>query len=1188
MLKLPVVLLSFANIDADRPLDTKEESSALKDALLLVEHEGLVNVEREESVNMPELHKRLLNHYDDLVIFHFAGHADSTQLLLESGNVQGKGIAKLLGQAPHLQLVFLNACETREQAEAFLNEGIKIVIATTQPISDRRAIKFSRAFYESLSRKSTVEAAFERAKAYVEIEAGEGATRGLEFEEVADEPEVEAEIPWRIYYRDSRHLEWKIDIDIKVLLNLRRGSASFLQKLLQGPFIHHQKLITSQEEDFAKDDTYVMVKINEGEERLLPQGVESLWQKRTSHSWLYGAPGAGKTGSVLQMWNRYLHFGQTEKNIPVPVFIDLEEYVEGEESYILNFISKYYLELEGYSEDSEKAAINKILGNPLSGGVQSAGKVPAVVLFLDGTLTYGSSLYQEVEKLSNYSGLQIICTTNHPHAEEVMGLGFNSLLIRPLVEGEIQERIKAELGNFRPEIRALVKSNRLWLSLFYEFYDKIHKEENQEGYAFIRDFYTRAEFLWNYFEARLLSQTSAIQKPGRKRASLRFHRFYVRHFLPMLAYQIHTVGKNELTEDELLEQINEISHHFYQPWFLKAFPEYRRDFKNFLLLGGDWVEESERLAVITDLCKDFSIFIENFKTISVIHPGKEYVQLQKVRTYKFSNRFFSDFFIATHIWQDAKASLEEGSLPQTLREGKISPSVRKMLGELDGLNRNSAEQVLLKLLERCRGVFDQSSLGYTIWNILNIWNDSKGYFMGLSLIKLDLRGIQLSRLSKELRYEPYFLSSDLSMALINWEDIFFDKGGFVKDFTYSGNGDIIVTGESDGTIRLWDTEYDICYKIIEGHTKGINSICLTREARYIISGSEDGSIKFWDQHTEVCIMSILPEVADDANTSAAILSLAYHPIDQADDGQFWLLGSSVLDNHINVWKVNLIERQVEKVHTLAFHMDAVRSVDMHINTAGEMKIIAGSWDNTVSIWDGNSGNLLSVLDMHVSRVHCVCFSEDGEYFASGSSDDTVIIWKTENPNHEYRRLKGHTRGIDSLQFKKSPGKSTYGKEEVPQQRQLISAASDDKIIVWDLDKIDWGINSPNNLSMKTLSNHSLSLGYAKEVNCVKFDPMSSEFAYATSDGRLRIWDLKKGRFTERSILYNIYELHVQGCKFLDLHPQSNLFERETSFVTENEGEKEVTKEMLLRQYGAIIREEDEEIWNKIVRKMSFV
>ncbi|MEM6802845.1 MAG: CHAT domain-containing protein [Bacteroidota bacterium] len=1227
MLKLPVVLLCFANDDADRPLDTRAESTALKDALLLAEHEGLINVEREESANLTDLKKRLDNYLNDLVIFHYAGHADSTHLLLEEGKASGKGIAKLLGQAPNLQLVFLNACETREQAEAFLDQGVNIVIATSQPIGDSLAIKFSRAFYEALSRKSSIEAAFERAKAYAEIEAESSAFRSFQFEE-ADEAETQPEVLWSLYFRESRHLSWKIDIDIKILLNLRQGSSIFLNKLLQGPFVHHQALIKSQERDFANNDTYVSVNINPRENyaqdiKLLPEAVEQLWSNSRPHAWLYGAAGAGKTGSAIQLWNRYLHLGKTEKNIPVPVFVDLEEYKEGEENYIQNFISKYYLELEGYSEEHEKSAINKLFSHSLSQEVRADKRIPSVVLFLDGNLSYGTSLHENIEKLSEFAGLQIICTTNTKQAEEEIRLGFNSLQIKPLVEEEIRSKIKTDLNRFRPEIRELVKSNRLWLTLFYEFYEiiqlgepaDIEKEKADEAgarqpvspltlgdtYEFIEDFSTEGEFLWNYFESKLFTQTRIIQDVGSRRSQLLFYRFYLRHFIPMLAYRMQIEGKTELTEEELLKEINEISHHFYQAWFLKVFPEYRRDFKNFLLLAGDWVEESERLAVIIDLCKDFSIFIEGFKTYSVLEPGKEFVHLQKIRTYRISNKHFSNFLAATHIWQNAQTCLEEGRLPETLHDHKIEKPVRLMLGQLDRLNHNSDARVLLKLLERCRGIFDQNTLGNCIWNILNIWNDVRGYLMGLSLVKLDLRGIKLARLSKELSYEPYFLSSDLSMSLVNWEDIFFDKGGYVKDFVYGGNGDLIVSAESDGSIRLWDTEYEICFKILEAHQAPINQVCLTREAKYIISGSEDGTIRIWDQHTENCLWCNLG-LENELPQGPAILSLSYLPIANKSERQFWLLSSNVEDKSIDVWYMDLDQAPDKPLFQIAHHSDAVKSLDMFLTEEGVLRILAGSWDNRISLWSLDTHNpkaqieLNSDLNIHVSRVHCVKFSPDGKHFASGSSDDTVIIWDTEACNTNFRRLKGHTRGVDSLDFTYEEASEGYpaGKHK------LISAASGDKIIVWDLDDIDWAEHAPRDLSIsavhlqtgETLYNHiaheKLVLGYSKNVHCINFDPQSGKFAYATADGRLRIWELKGSRFVERAILYNIYELHVQGCKFKSLHPQSNLFVKETGFLQEDKGEKEVTKEMLLRQYGAIIHEEDEEIWNKIVVKMSYV
>ena len=1190
MLKSPVVLLAFANGDQANLLNLKNESSTLKDAFLLLEHEGLVNVEREESVTLPELEKRLRNYYDDLVIFHYAGHANSVQLLFEEGKVGGRGIAAMLGQAPHLQLVFLNACETKAQADVFLDQGVKVVIATSQPINDAMAIRFSRTFYESISRKATIQESFDRAKAFVEASASDGKKRSLVF---MTEEDGEGEViePWKLYWRDEQELAWKIDIDVKIMLNLRLGSQNFLNKLLAGPLIHHQGLLRRQEVDFDDLHHFTTVNIDNSEELLLPHALESLWKKKVPHAWLYGSHGTGKTGSILLMWNRLLHLTQTQKTTPIPVFVDLEDYSDKDKTYILSFISKYYLELEGYSEYNEKEAIGQIMKRALVVDQVSKRVVPTVVLFLDGSFAEGTTLEKEIKELAQHPGVQIICTTNNPDQQKASKLGFHFLEIKPLEEDEIKEKIKQDLDLFRPEIRQLVRTNRLWLSLFFEMYDKVIVESDEGNmlkgpeYEFFSDFTTPAEFLWNYFEARLFSVTSTIVEDDTRRSRLRFNRFFIRHFIPKLVFHMEHDGVQEITEDELLDSINSISHHFYQPWFLKAFPEYRRDFKHFFLETNGWVEESERLAVVIELCKDFSIFTEGFKTYSVNQPGKEYQHLHKVRTYKISNDYFFYFLTALHIWQDIKAGLFSGNFPSTLKEQEISEPVLIMLGQLDGIHRNSDEQVLLMLLERCRGVFEQKIVGKTVWNILQVWNNTNGNYMGLSLAKLDLRGIPLHRLSKELSYEPYFLSSDLSSSLVEYQDIFRKKGGHVVDFVYSQDGHVIVTGECDGTIRQWDTELNICYKIIEGHTDQINAVCITSTVKYIISGSADGTIRFWDQQTERCLM-VLGDGGIESGHSGPILSLAWHPIARKHEGQFWLV-SSAQDNLVFLWKIDLLEKTAEKIHTLAFHQDAVRSVDIFVDKAGKKTIIAGSWDNTVSYWDGDTGALKSVLDLHVSRVHCVRFCPDGEFFASGSSDDTVIIWKTDDPNRVQRRLKGHNRGIESLQFKEV-GK---GKKK---ELHLVSAASGDKIVVWNLQDINWEVpllnlsphyDQTSEPAVSELRAWKRGLGYGKEVNCVAFKPNSDRLAYATSDGRLRIWNLHNHSFHEEAILYNIYELHVQGCRFMNLHEKSNLFAKETTFLQEQEGEKEVTKEMLLRQYGAIMNKNDEANWQLIVEKM---
>ena len=94
------------------------------------------------------------------------------------------------------------------------------------------------------------------------------------------------------------------------------------------------------------------------------------------------------------------------------------------------------------------------------------------------------------------------------------------------------------------------------------------------------------------------------------------------------------------------------------------------------------------------------------------------------------------------------------------------------------------------------------------------------------------------------------------------------------------------------------------------------------------------------------------------------------------------------DNTIKIWDANT----EECLKTLAGHSDYVASVAY---SPDGTKIISGSEDNTIKIWDANTGECLKTLEGHSFPVRSVAYSPDGTKIISGSLDYTIKIWGEE-------------------------------------------------------------------------------------------------------------------------------------------------------------------------------------------------
>ncbi|KAB8335892.1 protein kinase, partial [Scytonema tolypothrichoides VB-61278] len=93
--------------------------------------------------------------------------------------------------------------------------------------------------------------------------------------------------------------------------------------------------------------------------------------------------------------------------------------------------------------------------------------------------------------------------------------------------------------------------------------------------------------------------------------------------------------------------------------------------------------------------------------------------------------------------------------------------------------------------------------------------------------------------------------------------------------------------------------------------------------------------------------------------------------------------------------------------TLTEHSSSVNSVA--ISSDGKT-LVSGSLDNTIKIWNLQTGELKSNLTGHTKSVDSVAISPDGKTLVSGSLDNTIKIWNLQTDELK-STLTGHTNWV---------------------------------------------------------------------------------------------------------------------------------------------------------------------------------
>lgn len=147
------------------------------------------------------------------------------------------------------------------------------------------------------------------------------------------------------------------------------------------------------------------------------------------------------------------------------------------------------------------------------------------------------------------------------------------------------------------------------------------------------------------------------------------------------------------------------------------------------------------------------------------------------------------------------------------------------------------------------------------------------------------------------------------------------------------------------------------------------------------------------------------------------------------------------------------------------------------------RIVTASWDSTARIWDAASGRSIGVLSGHSGALYSARYSPNGKLIATGASDGSARVWDASSRRTTATLSRGTPYSMLSVRFS-------------PDGRSVATASTDGVASIWDIQ---------SRRLLRTLAGHS------NWVNTAEFSPDGSRVVTTSEDGTSRIWETATGK-----------------------------------------------------------------------------
>ena len=281
---------------------------------------------------------------------------------------------------------------------------------------------------------------------------------------------------------------------------------------------------------------------------------------------------------------------------------------------------------------------------------------------------------------------------------------------------------------------------------------------------------------------------------------------------------------------------------------------------------------------------------------------------------------------------------------------------------------------------------------------------------------------------------------------------------FVRSVVFSSDGTLLVSGNDDNTVKLWDVQTGGIIKVFCGHSNHVLSVSISVDCTTIASGSRDWTICLWDIQTGECHHTIKQQ--------QEVYCVRFFPT----NSQHLIFVSG---RKVRQW--NTIDHQINSTYDgshVALSPDGTQFVLCH--------------EAAVVVQNSNSGAVVANFHVPSNNTDYCCFSPDGSLIAV-AANNIIYVWDiTSLDPHIIETFIGHTDEITSLAFS-SPS-------------SLISSSWDRSVKFWQIDAspVDPVVN-PRSIPLNSAPIKSITLQVKHGI------AISSD-----KDGVVRAWDILTG------------------------------------------------------------------------------